>query len=76
LLALEATECEGLHRTGEEQALELLDLAAALHRHVGIGDVVALELGDTELHQLSEQDVIARRRQLGGHAGEDIAVNH
>src|SRR4029450_8564558 len=54
VLPLEAPQCQSLQRAGEEEPLELLDLAAAFHGDVGIGDIVGQELRDAELDEVGE----------------------
>jgi hypothetical protein len=65
-----------LQRAGEEEPLELLDLAAAFHGDVGIGDIIGEQLRDAELHQLGEELVVARLPEFGGEPGEGVAIHH
>src|SRR5215510_11432712 len=71
----ERGERERLDEQRHNQALELLDLPAAFHGHVRVGDVVDQELRNAALDVGPEMGVVAARLQVPGEARELIGVD-
>src|SRR5262245_33942780 len=68
-------ERQRLDEERHNQALELLDLAAAFHRHIWIRDVVDEERRDARVDVGAERGVIAARLELADELRELVRVD-